>query len=318
MLKKRSRIHIGLRTLKTVAAVILSMIVVDFFGATSSKLIFAMLGAMAAVQPTFKESWEACLAQILGVIFGGIVGVLLLAVSLPPLVATGIGIILVITLYNALRINYSPVNASFIVVLLCTTPDILPIPYALGRIWDTAIGLGIGILINTLIFPYDNSRMIHDTVESLDKEVIFFLEDLFDGDTVLPDTRTMVRKIGDMQRQLTIFENQRLIRHLRRQHQELEAFRVCEDKARELLAQMTVLSHMKRPGRLNEKNRQRLQDLGAQIRDRRVTDNPTYLDIITNYHVVQILRLRRDLMAALGREEQIHNAEYEEEESILP
>ena len=44
----RSRLHIGLRTIKTVAAVIISMVIVDFFGATTSKLIFAMLGAMAA------------------------------------------------------------------------------------------------------------------------------------------------------------------------------------------------------------------------------------------------------------------------------
>ena len=314
MLKKRFRIHVGLRTIKTVIAVIISMIIVDLYGATSSKLILAMLGAMAAVQPTFKGSLEACFSQILGVIFGGIVGVLLLALRIPPLAATGIGIVLVITLYNALRLSHSPVNASFIVVLLCTTPDIQPITYAWSRIWDTAIGLGVGMLINTLIFPYDNSRMIHDTVESLDKEVIAFLEDLFDGDDIIPDTNAMIRKIGDMQRQLTIFENQKLIRHLRRQHQELEEFRICEDKARELLARMTVLSHVKIPGRLNEKNRERLQELGADIRDRRVLENPTDLDVVTNYHVVQILRLRRDLMAALGREEQIHNAESEETE----
>ena len=54
MRKKRLRIHIGLRTLKTAAAVILAMVVVDAYGTTPSKLIFAMLGAMAAVQPSFK------------------------------------------------------------------------------------------------------------------------------------------------------------------------------------------------------------------------------------------------------------------------
>ncbi|MBQ7800936.1 MAG: FUSC family protein [Oscillospiraceae bacterium] len=311
MRKKRSRLHIGWRTLKTTAAIILSMIIVDFFGATSSKLIFAMLGAMAAVQPTFKESLEACIAQIVGVVFGGVVGVLLLALDLPSLVATGIGIILVITLYNALRITYSPVNASFIVVLLCTTPDIQPITYALGRIWDTAIGLGVGMLINTLIFPYDNSRMIHDTVESLEKEVIHFLEALFDGDDVVPDTDKAMRKIGDMQRQLKIFENQRLVRHLKQQNLKIEEFRICEGKARELLARMVVLSEVKKPGRLNEKNRARLRELGADIRDQRVLDNPTDLDVVTNYHVTQILRLRRDLMAALGREERINSGETE-------
>ena len=315
MRKKRTRLHIGLRTLKTTAAVIISMIIVDFFGATSSKLIFAMLGAMAAVQPTFKESWEACIAQIIGVVFGGVVGVLLLALKLPSLVATGIGIILVITLYNALRISYAPGNACFIVVLLCTTPDIQPISYAIGRIWDTAIGLGVGMLINTLIFPYDNSRMIRATVESLEKEVIRFLEEMFDGDSVMPEPDEMTRKIGDMERQLKIFENQRLVRHLHRQNQELEEFRICEGKARELLARRVVLSQVKKPGRLNEKNRRQLEACGAEIRDRRPLDSPTDLDTVTNYHVTQILRLRRDLLAALGREERIHSGEPEMSEA---
>ena len=48
------------------------MVIVDAYGATASKLIFAMLGAMAAVQPTFKASLEACIAQIVGVVFGAL------------------------------------------------------------------------------------------------------------------------------------------------------------------------------------------------------------------------------------------------------
>ena len=92
MKKKHARIHIGLRTIKTAAAVIIAMIIVDFFGTTPSKLIFAMLGAMAAVQPTFQESVESCLTQIVGVLFGAMSGILLLALPLSPLAATGIGI----------------------------------------------------------------------------------------------------------------------------------------------------------------------------------------------------------------------------------
>ena len=171
----RSKLHVGPRTFKTVLAVIISMIVVEAYGATTSKLIFAMLGAMAAVQPTFKESVESCLTQIVGVLFGGLAGVVLLALPIPALVSTGIGMVMVITLYNALQIRFSPSLSCFIVVMLCTTPDIQPMTYALGRIWDSAIGLGIGMLINTLIFPYDNSRQIRSTVESLDRELILFL-----------------------------------------------------------------------------------------------------------------------------------------------
>lgn len=301
MKKKHARIHIGLRTIKTAAAVIIAMIIVDFFGTTPSKLIFAMLGAMAAVQPTFQESVESCLTQIVGVLFGAMAGILLLALPLSPLAATGIGIVLVITLYNALRIRFSPSLPCFIVVMLCTSSDIEPVSYAIGRIWDSAIGLSIGMLINTLVFPYDNSRKIRSTVESLDRELIHFLEDMFDGDDILPDSDKMTRMIDDMDRQLAIFSKQRLFHRLRKQRQELQAFRTCEWKARLLVAHMEVLCHMDQPGRLNVENRTQLERCNALIRDEGHGNEDSSCDTITNYHMAKILSLRQDLLHALEK-----------------
>ena len=301
MLNKRLRFHIGLRTLKTAAAVIIAMLVVDLYGATSSKLIFAMLGAMAAVQPTFKESIQSCLTQIVGVLFGALVSILLLVLPLPRLVITGIGIVLVITLYNTLHIQFSPSLPCFIVVMLCTTPDIQPMTYAIGRIWDSAIGLAVGMLINTLVFPYDNSRRIRHTAESLDRELIEFLEEMFDGDNVLPDAEKMASKIDDMNAQLKIFANQKLLMRLRRQSRELEAFRICEGKARALVAQMEVLCRMERPGVLSRENRRLLEECGANIQDQRSQEAVTECDVVTNYHISQILTLRRELLEALKR-----------------
>lgn len=304
MLKRRIRFHIGLRTAKTALAVILAMIAVDSYGATTSKLIFATLGAMAAVQPTFKESLESCITQIIGVLFGAAAGVLLLALPVSHLVATGIGIVMVITLYNTWRIRFSPSLACLIVVTICITPDIKPFTYALSRIWDTAIGLGVGMLINTLVFPYDNSSQIRTIVISLDKTVIRFLEELFDGDDVLPDAVKMESIITEMARQLNIFANQRLLLHMKRQKSEIEAFRICEGKARELLARMEVLSRMEHPGRLNEENRRKLEKCGAVIKDHRVLDAVMERDVVTNYHVRQILKLRRELIDALSNQNQ--------------
>lgn len=290
---------IGLRTLKTAAAIVISMIIVDAYGASSSRLIFAMLGAMAAVQPTFKDSVESCLTQIAGVFLGALAGVLLLALPVHPLAAAGMGVILVILVYNALHIRFSPSLPSFIVVLLCTTPGVQPLSYGLGRIWDTAIGLGVGMAINTLIFPYDNSRRIRSTIESLHKELILFLEEMFDGDNILPDAANTSHAIDDMHKQLKIFENQKLMFHLRRQKKDLERFRQCEGKARELLAHMEVLSRMGVPGRLSEENRQRLISCGACVRDRRQLSSVMEKDIVTNYHVSRVLTLRLELLEAL-------------------
>lgn len=299
MSNKWIRIRIGLRTIKTVVSVILAMLVVDSYGATTSKLVFAMLGAMAAVQPTFIESVESCLTQIVGVLFGALAGVLLRMLPLPQLAVTAIGLVMVITLYNAFKIRFSPSLSCFMVVMICTTPDVQPMTYALGRIWDTAIGLGIGMLINTLVFPYDNSSQLRATVESIDWEVLRFLEETFDGDEVLPNVATMSHTIDAMARQLMLFSNQRLILRLRRQRRQIGIFRAVERKARLLLAHMDVLSQLERPGRLSPENRARLQAIGAQIRDDRPLDSVLERDVVTNYHVSQILSLRRELLDTL-------------------
>ena len=296
-----NQIRIGPRTMKTAAAVIIAMVIVHFYGTTASRLTFAMLGAMAAVEPTFTDSLRSCLAQIVGVFFGALIGLALLAVPLHPLMRTGIGIVLTITLYNTFRIRFSPSLPCLIVLTLCVTPDIQPLSYACGRIWDTAIGLAVGLTINTLVFPYDNSRQITQTVESLDRELIRFLEEMFDGDDVMPDAKRMEKTVADMARQLTIFSNQRLFMRRRSQKRQLESFRVCEGKARELLARMLILSRMERPGRLSRGNLRRLRDCGARIRESRPMKNPSEREIVVNYHVAQLLALREELLEALRR-----------------
>ena len=295
------KIHIGLRTVKTALAIIVSMLIADQFGGTGDKLIFAMLGAMSVVEPTFKESVTACLGQIIGVCTGALISVLLIALPISGLTAVGIGVIGIIVLYNGFRMKTSPSLPCFIMVLICTSSDVDPMLYALGRIWDTAIGLGVGMFINMLVFPYDNSRQIRSTMESLDRDLLAFLEDLFDGDRSLPDPEVLTQKHARLQEQMSIFANQRLLLHLRRQKQELERLRICDRKAKELVAHLAVLGHMEAPGRLSPENRKRLAACGAEIRDARQLDSVMEVDVVTNFHVGQILTLRRELLENLRR-----------------
>ena len=109
----------------------------------------------------------------------------------------------------------------------------------------------------------------------------------------------MTRKIDDMAAQLELFAGQRLFWRRKRQRRQLEAFRICRGKARELVARMEVLCQMERPGRLSDENRRRLTALGAVIRDERPLEAVTERDVVTNYHVRQILDLRRQLLEVL-------------------
>lgn len=298
-LEKR-KLKVGPRTLKTAAAVLIAMAIVDRYGATADKLIFAMLGAMAAVQTTFRESLESCASQIYGVAFGSLVGVLLSPLDVGSLMKVGIGMILIIALYHMLLPKLSPSLPCFILVMLCVSPGMSPLRYAAGRIWDTTIGLGVGLLINLLVVPYDNSLSIRASINALDLAVLRFLEDMFDGDNILPKAEDIDRLIRDLERQLTIFENQALLFQLRRQRQMIGQFQLCKGKASQLLAHMKVLSQMEHPGRLTLESRRRLMVSGADIRDERPLDSVMTLDIVTNYHVERILTLRKELLGILN------------------
>ena len=300
--KKHTRFHIGMRTIKTVVSVIVAMLLVDSNLSAHSNLTLGMLGAVAAVQPSFKESVDSCLAQIIGTITGGIVGNLLLLTSLPTIVITAIAVVVVITVYNLLHISYAPSLPILVVVILCTTPDVNHVSYAFGRLYDTCIGLAVGLVINTVVFPYDNSRQIRFTVESLDKELIRFLEEMFDGDEILPDPKVLTRKVDSMEKMLHIFSQQRLITHLKLQRREVAAFSVCRNKAKALVSRIQLLSVMGTPGHLNAEVCRLLAEAGAKIRTAPWPGEFSERDIVINYHIKQILALRRELLEALGEE----------------
>lgn len=296
------RIHIGRRTLKSAIAVIVALMVVSMFGTTSmtSRMVFAMLGAMCAMENTFKQSLEACMAQFIGMILGAIVAAGLSFVPIHSVLTVGLGVVVIIVIYNVLGIRYSPNLPCLVVVMSCMNAEVYPFEYALGRLWDTAIGLAIGMAINVLVLPYDNSLKIRQAVEYLEKEVIGFMEDMFDGDKEYPDTEKMRATINDMASQLGIYSKQWIPFSVKNNKQKLDIFLKCESKSRELLAQMEVLHQMECPGRLDPDVKLRLEKSGANIRDRRKIVRYEEEDIITNYHVNKILDLRDELIALIA------------------
>ena len=294
------KIPVGLRTIKTAVAVILALLVVQPYGASTAKVVFATIGAMSAVGPTFKASVVACLTQICSVSVGAVMSIIMMELKIPPMAAVGIGIIILLWMYQYSHLKLLPVLPCLVLVNICLTPGVEAVSYSLNRLWDTAIGLGIGMLINTLVFPYDNSRKIRQTMAGLDSDLIHFLEDMFDGDEHLPEAGGLSRKINALEDQLKLFADQRLLRR-KRQVQELQALRTCEDIAHELLVELETLRNMDRQGCLNQENRKCLRELGAQISEEVPKERWSVEDVVVNYHVARVLRLRKELKAELGK-----------------
>lgn len=293
---------VGPRILKTALAVTLALAVVEPYGASPAKVVFATIGAMSAVAPTFTASLLACLTQICGVAVGSLLALTVIALRIPPVIGVGVGIIGILTGYQYFRLKLVPVLPCLVLVNICLNPAVEGASYAAGRLWDTAIGLAIGMAVNLLIFPYDNSRKIRRTMEGLDRDLILFLEDLFDGDEHLPEAVALARKVDALEGQLLLFAQQRLLLHRRRQKQELQRLRSCEDIARELVVEMEALRNMERRGHLNRENRQELRALGAQVMEEAPDKGEQVEDVVVNYHVARALSLRRELRQSLPME----------------
>lgn len=292
---------IGMRTVKSAIAILVALIIVEQYGASTSKVIFALIGAASAMDITFKASLKSCLAQICGVFFGALFGLLMLYLPIDRYIAVAIGFILVMTLYNMLHLHLSPVLPCIVIAMVLTNPEIEPISYALGRLWDTTIGLGVGLLINVVFFPYDTRRQMRETVDELDRDLLQFLEDYFDGDEKLPDPERMAAKIAGLERQLNLMSEQKWVIHRRKKKLDLCSLRKCDVAAKQLVTELEALSLIDIPGRLTEENRERLQNCGAVIRDQRIAEPCDVMDTVTNYHVERVLALRRAIREELGK-----------------
>ena len=290
---------VGMRTLKTALAVTLSLMAVEYYGASPAKVVFATIGAISAVGPTFTASLLACMTQICGVTVGALLALVFLALPIPPIVGVGIGIMVIITSYHHLKLKLVPVLPCLVLVNACLNPEIQALSYSLARIWDTAIGLAIGMLVNTLIFPYDNSKKIRQMMAGLDENLICILEDLFDGDDHLPQADSLEKKIDALESQLALFSQQRLLRR-KRQKREIQRLSTCEDTAQALLVELAALCAMPAVGRLNRENRQALLALGAKVSREEPGGTETVEDVVSNYHVSQVLRLRQKLKGQLA------------------
>lgn len=292
---------IGMRTLKSALAIFVALMIVKQYGASTAKVIFALIGAASAMDVTFKASLKACLAQICGVSFGALFGVLMLQLPVDRYVSVAIGFVLVMGLYNILHLRLSPVLACIIIAMVLTSPEIVPIPYALGRLWDTAIGLAVGLLINVVFFPYDTRQQMRETVDELDRDLLQFLEEYFDGDGQLPGPERMAAKLAGLERQLNLMREQKWVLHRREKKLDLCALQKCDAAAKQLVTELEALAQIEAPGRLSAENQRRLEACGVTVRDQRTAEEGDRMDVVTNYHVERVLAHRRAIRDQLGK-----------------
>lgn len=142
---------LGLRTMKTVAAVFVSALFMKYV--LNQSPFFACIGAVVAVERTLSTSLRAALIRNIGTLTGGVVGIAISSFTENVLLIS-LGLIPMICVDNLLDKKESIVPGAivyFAVAYLNTMSEAWV--YGVKRIIGTFIGTLIGLAINALIFP---------------------------------------------------------------------------------------------------------------------------------------------------------------------
>ncbi|MDR3296582.1 MAG: aromatic acid exporter family protein [Clostridiales Family XIII bacterium] len=163
---KKHPLAIGMRTVKTALTVFLCLVVYSLAEragiASQFDAFLACTAAIICIQDSMEKSVSFGLHRIYGTGVGALLGVIFLYVDMffqnryLILIMCAVGIIVLITVCNALNISDSIVIGCvvFLVIVLEQTLD-SPLVSSIHRLLDTVIGIAIAILINHFIHNPD-------------------------------------------------------------------------------------------------------------------------------------------------------------------
>lgn len=158
---KHFRFHVGMRNIKTAIAATLCAFIYAFFERNPT---FACIGAIFGMGSDFKDSKRSGGNRLFGTIIGGLIGMALFyiyiqyypeptsnfRIMLFELLFVGIIILVLVCQLFVVPGAIQPAGVVLCIILFNTPVDAY-ISYPLNRIFDTAMGVIIGIAVNMLI-----------------------------------------------------------------------------------------------------------------------------------------------------------------------
>ena len=159
-----------MRTLKTGIAVVLTCILTGFF---VDNLFYAATACVVTMQDTIKTSFKMGSQRVFGTLIGGAVGFLLFLVMPKNPILCGIGIMIVIKLCEIFKLSSLVVSSVTFFSLYLGYINSAPLAYSLQRIFDTSIGVIMGLIINYVMARpnyYNNTMNEFTKIKELFKE----------------------------------------------------------------------------------------------------------------------------------------------------
>lgn len=298
-MKRRPIRPVGFRTIKTALAALLVLTLCDLTG--HMDYVLALIGVYCAMERTIAASWRGCLTQFFGVLVGSVLGfLLLLAVPSPAGWVMALGLVVVISVCNALKISYAAFLASTIFVSICaksaTAVDIL------YRVRDVSLGLAAGLCVNLFVHPYSAAPRVYARIRSLQRQALACVEQsaLFGRSAGFGDCREAMLQLR-MER--SGLEKLPLTALSGRAKREMAALDACIALAGRMAQEAEAICAMQTRGEVSAENRARLLARGCAAPENEMeTAQDAQARTVLNYHLEEFLRAYDALGAQLPPE----------------
>ena len=188
---------IGMRTVKTVIAVLLTLGVSEIFKLSSPLL--ASIAAIMTIESSIAESFTTGKNRIYGTILGGIIALIMSYIVPLNFFFIGIGLIILITICNMFKWSKAVRMAMIVFLSIALNYEgIARFNYAFDRTLDTLVGVIIGAAINYFIRPPDTEEKIKDIINSTYLDIKDILEKLI--------WNKEINKLEDLKNEITNIE----------------------------------------------------------------------------------------------------------------
>ncbi|MBO1265761.1 aromatic acid exporter family protein [Proteiniclasticum sp. SCR006] len=280
---------IGMRTIKTALVVIISYIVSSLI---NEELSFALIyAAVICVETSVVSSVKIGYNRVLGTVIGGVIGLIMNYVPLYGGITMAIGIIITIMFTNLLNIKKATgIAITLVVIIIIGSSDTSPAIYAMQRTLDTIIGIVIATLVNMMIYPPDQMRMVRESFEHYKhtaKEIVseVLLYDIDNGlATLTKELDDFREKYDSLSKELKILKKYDM--------EDYEYYTQMIEASEKVLIYTEAISLSDPDVKMTADNNQKLTKILAQ--DMKQTefvdlDSSTREDMIFNYNLAKLI-----------------------------
>lgn len=288
---------IGMRTTKTVIAVLITLAISEMFNLNSP--VLAGIAAIMTIETTVSESFVTGKYRMYGTILGALVGLIITFIAPENFIVIGIGLIIIIYICNMFQWDKA-VRMSMIVflVIILGYEEGYRFSYALNRSLDTFIGVIVGTSINYFLRPPKVEGKLEKSIDEMYIEVKNILENLIwrEKQVKSEDLRNRIHDIDENYEAL-----RKEIKYNIDPQESITNYRHIFNLFEKVQNHLSVISPINKDISIDEKNKEDLEKMFLKEIPKKESVGSANLDIIYNYHLNNILSTLNCINAMLEK-----------------